>query len=492
MIKEDPKSTIFFAYATYALGQLCFVGFNILIFRQFSLEEVGTYGLIISIVTFVAFALDLGISQTLVRGFSQHTLTLSQAVTAALALRLPVLGLGLAGFGVWLFLAPSSGAREAAPFLLLAVFAQFLMGLRTIATSWLRAHDRQNVANVLNVVQPVGYLAAAILLLACRAFQLLPLFAGILVVESCLTVLSGFVVRNIRMPPAINRKIAFANLRASLAAIWKPSLIFFVVSFWATIQSRLDWILVYGYGSKTELAYYSLANKVYELFESGISVIINTVFPWMCKLLVSGDQNPRMLIGFKGIAFMATILAAAAALYVPGLLTVFWGDKFSQANNLIFLLMCGACLNNLCSLMYHLFIAAGKEKYFLIICSVPAIFQIMANFLLIPKYGNYGAAISMLILITSSFLLISIVCIRDKLAEYISLSKNTLILVLVIAVMVLFKQQLQQSYFQTTLFLITVLFLGYRVLFSKQERSLVLADLREVLSSLGPGPGKHL
>jgi O-antigen/teichoic acid export membrane protein len=418
-------------------------------------------------------------------------LTLPQAVTAALALRLPVLGLGLAGFGVWLFVNPGSGVREAAALLLLAVVSQFLIGLRTIATSFLRAHDRQNGANILNVLQPVGYFAVVISLLTSRVFQLLPLFAGILLVEICLTVLSVFVVKNIQMPPTICKRIAFSDLRASLAAIWKPSLIFFVVSFWATIQSRLDWIMVYGYGSKTELAYYSLANKVYEVFESGVSVVINTVFPWMCKLLMSGDKNPRMLVGFKGIAFLATFLAAATALYFPGLLTIFWGEKFDQANNLVFLLMCGACLNNLCSVMYYLLIAAGKEKYFLVICPVPAIFQIVANILLIPKYGNHGAAISMLILITTSFLLISIVCIKNKLAEYISLSKNTIIVSLVIAGMVFFKQQLQQSYFHTTLFLITTLFLGSMILFSKQERSLVLAELREALSSLSPRIGKH-
>jgi O-antigen/teichoic acid export membrane protein len=490
MMKENPKTAIFIAYVTYALGQLCFVTYNILIFRQFSLEEVGAYGLIISIVTFIAFALDLGISQTLVRGFSQHTLSLSQAVTAAMVLRIPLLGVGLAAFGIWLSLSSGQVAKES--FLLLpAVFSQFLIGLRTIATSWLRAHDRQNIGNVLNTLQPVGYFSVAGLLLVCHAFRLFPLFFGILLVEIIITGLSFAVIKNLATPSGINKSMGFTEVRAALAAIWKPSLIFFVVSFWATIQSRLDWIMVYAYGSKTELAYYSLANKVYELFESGISVMINTIFPWMCRMLLSGEQKPRMVIGFKGIIFLGTLLAAATALYLPGFLSIFWGNKFDQANTLIFWLMCGACLNNLCTMMYYLLIADGKERYFLIIVTIPAILQIISNIVLIPRYGNYGAVISMLILINASFLLISIACIKNRLVNYISLYKNTMIITIIIIIMFFIKTELQSSYLFSALFFLVALCFGSLILFSKQERSLILVDLRGFLRLISPKTGKN-
>jgi O-antigen/teichoic acid export membrane protein len=491
MIQENPKITILIAYATYALGQLCFVTFNILIFRQFSLEEVGAYGLIISIVVFAGFALDLGITQTLVRGFSQNALTLSQAVTAAMTLRLPILALGLVAFLVWRYLDPSRSAAEAPP-LLLAVLSQFLISLRAIATSWLRGHDRQNLGNVLNLLQPIGYLAVSLTLLSLQHFRLFPLFAGVLLVELVIIGLAFLVVKRVPMPAAINRSLALVDMRAALAAIWKPSLIFFVVSFWATIQSRLDWIMVYSLGSKTELAYYSLANKVYELLESGLAVFINTVFPWMCKMILSQEKNPRMIIGFKGIIFVGAVLAVATALWLPGLLTVLWGDKFAKANDLIVLLMCGACVNTVCSMMYYLLIAAGKEKYLLITSTVPALCQIGANIMLIPKYGSYGATLSMLVLIFTSYMLLSMICLKHRLGEYIGLVKNTLILFWLIAALLLFGDFLKQSNIHAALFLIASVLTGSLTLFSHQERSLVFADLRAIFTSSSPKVGKDL
>jgi O-antigen/teichoic acid export membrane protein len=483
MIKENPGTTILIAYLTYILGQLGFVGFNILIFRQFSLEEVGVYGLIISIVAFAGFAFDLGITQTLVRGFSQHILSLSQAVAAALVLRLPLLGLALLAFFIWLHRTPTSGMGEG-PALLLAVFSQFLVSFRTIAVSWLKGHNRQNISNFLTSLHPLGYLAIAVVLICMRKFRLLSLFSGLLVVEILLTALSFLTIRKLEAAASVDKSLALTDLRAALSALWKPSLIFFLVSFWAVVQSRLDWLLLYALGSETELAYYSLANKAYEVFESGVMVLINTAFPWLCKMLTAGEKNPRITIGFKGLAFASSILAVGAALWLPDFLTIFWGNKFAKAHNLIFLLMCGAGLSTLCSLMYYLLVASHQEKYFLLTSTVSALSQITANLIFIPKYGSYGAVIGMLVLIIVSFLMLSLISMKNRLSEYLGLGKNTVLLLVLILAVSVYGEVLKASYINTALFLIIFAGVGTLTLFSKQERSMVLEDLQGALGFL--------
>lgn len=477
MITENPKTAIFFAYLTYGLGQLGLVGFNILLFRRFSLEEVGVYGLIVSVATFAGFAFDLGITQTLVRAFSQNVVNFSQAVSAALALRLPVLGLGLITLPIWLNKIPSSGFWER-PALLLAISAQFLMSFRAIAVSWLRAHNRQNLGNILNSLPSLGYLGIAIFLILIYNFHLVPLFSGLLILEIAITFLSFLWVKKIRMTDFALNGGAGVNLRSGLAALWKPSLIFFSVSFWAVVQSRLDWIMVYALSSEIELAYYSLANKSYEVFESGVEVVITTAFPWVCKMMISGKKNPRLSIGFKGIALASSILAVTAALWLPGIFTLFWGDKFAKADDLIFLLMCGAGLSTLCSLMYYLLVASNKEKYFLITGSVPALCQILTNIILIPRYGNYGAVAGMLVLIVTSFFLLSLICVNNHLTEYLGLFKNTILLLVFIFVAILFGKYIKQSFVHTLIFISAATALGTLILFSKQERAIVLEELK--------------
>lgn len=483
MITENPKTAIFVAYLAYGLGQLGLVGFNILLFRQFSLEEVGAYGLIVSLATFAGFAFDLGITQTLVRAFSQNVVSFSQAVSAALALRLPVLGLGLFTLPIWLTKVPSSGFWERLA-LLLAISAQFLMSFRAIAVSWLRAHNCQNLGNILNSLPSLGYLGIAVFLILLYNFRLVPLFSGLLLLEIAITLLSFWWVKKIQMTNFVPNR--GGNLRSGLGALWKPSLIFFSVSFWAVVQSRLDWILVYALSSEIELAYYSLANKVYEVFESGVAVAITTTLPWVCKMMVSGEKNPRLMVGFKGIALASSISAVTAALWLPGFLSLFWGDKFAKADDLIFLLMCGAGLSTLCSLMYYLLVASNKEKYFLITGSVPALCQILANIILIPRYGNYGAVAGMLVLITTSFFLLSLICIKNHLIEHLGLFKNTMLLFVLIFAALLFGKYLKQSFVHTMIFFIVAAALGTLILFSKQERAIIVGELKGTFGFLWP------
>ena len=444
MIKEDPKTTILIASLTHLAGVLFQVGFTILVFRQFSLEEVGTYGLIMSIVAFVGFALDMGISQTLIRGFSQNALNLSQALIGSVVLRIPLLVLGLGALTYWIFRADSPGPSEV-QLLVLAILAQILIGFRAIATAWLRAHDRQNIANLLTLLQPIGYFSIGILLLFWQTFNLFQFLLGIVMVEFLITGFSYKAIPKIQLRGFTGTYLSYEYIRESLTLIWKPSLVFLVVGFWAVIQNRMDWIMVYVYGSKTHLAYYSLANKAYEFFDAGFCMVIQTSFPWMCKIIMAGEKNPRMIIGFKGIAFLGMITALATALWLPGFLTVFWGDKFAEANSLIFFLMCAACLNPATSLLYHLHVAAGKEKYLLITSTFPALSQLIANLIFIPRYGYYGAIIGMIILILTSFILLSISSLKNRIADSLAIPKMTVIFLFLIIFMVIMQNYIKQS-----------------------------------------------
>ncbi len=265
MIKENPKTTMFVGVLTYSVELVLQLGFNILIFRQFSLEEVGAYGLIIAIAAFAGAALDMGISPTLIRGFSQNTLSFSQAVLGSVALRIPILVLGLATLALWLHFTSAAVAKVAAP-LVLAVLSQALMSFRAIATSWLRAHDRQNIANVLNLLGALGYFCIGIMLLYSIRFNLFYFFFGILLVNIVITFLSFLTTNKIAMAMKIRENISFSRFKGAARALWSPSIVFTLIIFCNVVRDRADWLMLYYYASETELAYYALANKVLEIF----------------------------------------------------------------------------------------------------------------------------------------------------------------------------------------------------------------------------------
>jgi O-antigen/teichoic acid export membrane protein len=481
MIKENLETTIFFASIIYAIGMFCHVGFNILIFRQFSLEEVGTYGLIMSLGAFAGFVMDMGLSQILIRGFSQNSLSFSQAVVGSLTLRIPVLAITLGVLAFWLYFKSLLGAMEGV-LLALAILAQSLIGFRAIAASWLRAHNRQNVANLVNILQPLGYFVIGLLLLYLDKLNLLWFFFGILLIEGAVTGLAFRLTNKVLLPLRIREYLNFACIKFAVTSLWKPSLIFVIVSFWSVVESRLDWLMVYTYASGTDLAYYSLANKVYEFFEAGICVLTLTSFPWMCKTILTGEKNPRIIIGFKGLAFIGMILAVAVILYLPSVLALFWGTKFEKANKMIFWLMCGAFLVPISSLMYYSLISIHKEKYLLLTSTIPALAQIAANLILIPRYGGLGATFGMIIMIFTSFMLLSIYSVKTNILELGVLIKLSLIFLMSITLLSL-DYFLNLKPLNSSILIITIILLSLLMLFSRSEWSVVSGDLKAIIKS---------
>ena len=242
--------------------------------------------------------------------------------------------------------------------------------------------------------------------------------------------------------------------------------------------------MLYYYASETELAYYALANKVFEIFGYSIIVIVEILLPWMCKMVLAEDKNPRIIIWYKCITFICMILAVMLALYLPGLFTIFWGDKFAKANNLILLLMCGACISPVYCLMYYLFVSVGKERYLLITVSFSTLIQVFANFILIPRYGSFGATIGMIILICSSFIMLSIYFVKGRMNAFMPISRILMIYGVIILSLYLFIKNIQLTYVNNIIFLICLISAGAFSLMTKSERFLFITDIKATLRTL--------
>lgn len=482
MAEEKLKSTILIASLLYALGLVCQLGFNILIFRQFSLEEVATYGLITSLAAFGGAIMDLGMSQTLIRGFSQNTLGFSQAVVGVLALRIPLLIVGLGALAAWLHLKSSLGALEIAV-LALAIAVQILIGLRTIATSWLRANERQKVANVVDFLGSLGYLSIGLSLVYLQQLNLHLFFLGILLVEGAITCLSFAITNQVHLSSRVGKYLSFAYIKGAVAVLWKPSLILGIVSFLYVVEHRLDWLMVYAYASGPELAYYCLAAKVYEVYVAGIFIVIETMFPWMCKAVLTRDKDPRTIIIFKSIAGGGMLVTVAVALYLPSYLTLFWGTKFVESNNLILWLMCAACLEPMNEIMLFNLISKGNERYLLVASAVPALTQLIVNIILIPSYGPLGAVVGIIVMVVISFILLAIFSVKNNIFNIDLLIK---IFSLFVMASFLLSSSIYINYipFNTPILIMALLIVLFSLLLSKSEWLLIKGDLTVALSTI--------
>ena len=314
IIRENIKTTVIVAYLTSFLAQACELGFNILVFGQLSVGDVGTYGLIMSIVTFLIFALDLGLNPTILRGFSQQKIAFREALLGSAALRIPVVILAIISVFTWIYYSPAVSAKEWLP-LVLAMVTSILLIQRTLAISWLRAYDKQTIANAILLLYPLGKFASGLLLMKLHRFNLVYFFGAILVIEGLITTLAYWSTGKLKPQRIAVQPFSRGFIKQAVLALWKPGIFFSLIGLCTVLQNRLDWMLVYAYVSKTELAYYSLANKIYELFNAYIGIATVTLFPWLCKIVQVEDNNPMLVIGIKGLTFASVLIAGIVAFY---------------------------------------------------------------------------------------------------------------------------------------------------------------------------------
>jgi O-antigen/teichoic acid export membrane protein len=474
IIRENIRKTFLYAYVTSLLAQVCELGLNILVFGQFSVGDVGTYGLIMSIVTFFSFAVDMGLNQNLIREFSQQRLTFPEALLGSTVLRLPVACLGIIIIFTWIFYhSPSTLTQEWLP-LTLAICTSILLTQRTLATSWLRAHDQQTRANIIGFLYPAGKLAGGLLLIKLQKFHLAYFFGAILLVEVLLTTLSYWCTGKVKLGRLAAPSVSLDFLKRSALVIWKPGMIFFLIGLCVVLQNRLDWMLVYAYVSKTELAYYSLANKIYELFNSYIGIAATTLFPWLCKVVQTDDNNQMLVVGAKFLTFISILIGGIVALCSPIILQLLWGNKYAATYPLVFVVMCSALLSPICAITYYFLVAHGYEKFILVTAIGSTIIQTIMNLLLIPKLGALGAALGMNILNITNIIIFIFILIKLKLFNNIAFQKNLIYSFMSICILLVLKWQVSNNILLLTAYTIMAVLLGLIVLFTKSDLLYIL------------------
>lgn len=390
-----------------------------------------------AIAAFFAFALDLGLSQILIRGFSQGQIDLKSAVIGSSIIRIPVIILAVLFLQGWnMYINPS---HEQYWVLFLVGIIQILMMGERIIQSWMRAHAKQNITNITVAIGSILRLCICIILIYWLHLSSVPiLFAALLLIYA------GSFIANLSIAYHIYNNIFFekrsdiTNIRATISNLLKPSLLFGLLGFLTVIQNRLDWVMVSGFVSKIELANYSVANKFYEIFLMFIGVSLANVYPWMCKEETSNDFKMKLNIFLSFIIFIGITISSISVLYMPDVLRLLWGIKYETAKPMIQLLMVGAAFATIAGVFYHVLVSKRFERRFFPVTLAATFFQFISNILLIPKFGGFGAAIGMLVLICVTTSGLFWIVFREQIMTFAQLKRLIIFLISMLLVVGIF------------------------------------------------------
>lgn len=195
----------------------------------------------------------------------------------------------------------------------------------------------------------------------------------------------------------------FCNMSFTFNIEWKkhltPVFFLFIMMLSQTIFNNADITILGLIKTDYEVGLYSTANKVMRLIAQVIQSLGLVIIPRLSVYYANEDFESINKLLRKVLSFNITlglpcvtgiIMLADEVIYAVG------GIEYANSASILriliisfmFSIVGGNFLGN------AILLPLKKEKYYMWVCLITSILNICFNFLLIPKYGAYGAAIS--------------------------------------------------------------------------------------------------
>ncbi|NGZ94704.1 MAG: hypothetical protein CV089_00980 [Nitrospira sp. WS110] len=412
MRHESLRTTLLNAYVLTGVARVCDLLFFLGLLTSFLVEEVGLYSWVAAIMAFFAILLELGLSQSLVREFSQRSFGFKSAMLPSLVIRLPILGLAAGAYLVW-GLVGGVGSRAYGAVGLAGAIQVLMLG-EAYCIAWMKSRAYQSLANALATCDPVGRLLVFTIVVYGLGFQgIVELLAGIvgfhLLLFILIVVVAWRLVRGERLDEPDD-----LSLLPSTHALLRSSITLGLIGLVGVVQNRLDWLIVSTYSGTAELASYSLANKAYEMLVLFMGVAMLTVYPWICRREQTVLFRMRVHAILMTLLITGTSLSLGSALYLHDLLAMIWGGKYAEARPLLQWLLPVAAVSTAVVILYYQLVARERERALLVISIVSAVLQLSMNLWLIPRIGPLGAVVGMAILASVNVICLAVLASRAR------------------------------------------------------------------------------
>jgi len=381
------------------IASICGFIWTILIARYLGVENYGILGFAISFTGFFTIIADFGISTHIVRTIS----TDYELAPKYLGNALPLKGLfGILTFSLSLWVLLLLKTDEITIIItLLFTIEMIIKSVVSLLNGSFQAFEEgkyQGIGNtILNLI-----LLAFIFITIFTDLGLFGITFSYIVANFIALVYEYYVLNKHLVKPKFELDIDFCKKITLL------SLPFAATSILYTIYYSIDVImltkLIGDYATGIYNATYKLIS-VLTLFNSVYSAVI---FPVMSKFFKK-DKNLLIISFEKSIKYLMLVtipLALATMLYSSDIIYLIYGHEYDEASSVLCILIWTVCLLFINGACNNLLNASHREVSVTKIYAIAALFNVVLNLIIIPKFSYNGAAFTTVL---SDFL---IVCLQ--------------------------------------------------------------------------------
>jgi len=173
---------------------------------------------------------------------------------------------------------------------------------------------------------------------------------------------------------------------------FKESFNIFITEFMPNVYNNFSTVLLGFISNMDSVGYFSLATKIIGIFNSILQVLKTATFPYLNKNFTKFNAVAKIMIS-SGLILSLILITSSHAL-IP----LIFGPASINALNLVYILSLSPFLASIL-FMYgtNKLLVLKKDQEFKNITFIYSIFGFCSASLLIPLYGAYGAAITLLL-----------------------------------------------------------------------------------------------
>jgi O-antigen/teichoic acid export membrane protein len=150
----------------------------------------------------------------------------------------------------------------------------------------------------------------------------------------------------------------------------------------------------YGLNNTESVAVYALPYKVFEVLLVVPTFFMNSVYPILVNHMVEGEEKLKKtftrVIYF--LIFSGLFVGLLGFIFSPLAIKLLGGEEFAQSVVVLKILAAGLFIFYLTSPISWLIVTLGYQKYLPWIYFISFSFNMVSNFIFIPKYSFYGAS----------------------------------------------------------------------------------------------------
>lgn len=176
---------------------------------------------------------------------------------------------------------------------------------------------------------------------------------------------------------------------------------FALSSIMVTIYMKIDQVMLGKMiEDKSQVGIYSAAVRIAEMWAFIPNAIITSFKPIIMNTKWQNNKKEyikKLQKLYDISSIVCVVFSVGIAIFSKIIIYLLYGNEFIEAANVLCILIWGIWFGILGNVHYIWLMCENKEKYSLIYSVIGSISNIILNFILIPKYGMYGAAIATLI-----------------------------------------------------------------------------------------------